>query len=727
MYYRVSRLWSICPLCAVLLTAAGTSLGADVALTRDGQTITKSAQIKSGIHRVPDTADDGAILIKGDGITVDFQGAELLGCTDEQQPDQYTGKGLVLAGKNITLKNAKVRGYKVGILAIGCPGLTIEDVDISGNYQKHLLSTPEAEDGSDWIFGHENDQDQWIKNYGGGMYIKDSDGITIRRVKARHGQNGILLSRVNNSKIYDNDCSFISGWGLGLWRSSKNIITRNAFDFCVRGYSHGVYNRGQDSAGIFMFEQCCDNVLAENSVTHGGDGFFGFAGREALGEATPPSSDFDYKRRGNNNNLLIDNDFSYAPAHGIEMTFSFGNKFIRNRLVENAICGVWGGYCQDTLIEGNLMEGNGQGAYGLERGGVNIDSGRNNWIVKNTLKNNACGVHLWGPANKAFVERAWGKANQPASVNTVIAFNTFDGDKLAIQLRGENEVSLESNTFKGVGKEVDASPKSKVEKHAHVRDFETPKYEVYGQTHPVGARKQLRGRQNIIMTEWGPYDFTDVLLYPKRVSGSETATLRVLGPSAGKFTVVKVDGDVKVSPTGGELPGKLTVTAPGPGFHPFTVEVEAGGKTLKAGGSLLWADWDVKFYKWTVADDPRDKPDRWKAIIEGTPIDQRKVTSIDFKWGSGALGPGLPADYFGTVATTTMKLPAGKYKVATVSDDGIRVWVDGKLVVDDWTWHPPKENDAEVSLAEGEHKIRIEHFEIDGMAQLQFSLEPAKK
>jgi len=40
-------------------------------------------------------------------------------------------------------------------------------------------------------------------------------------------------------------------------------------------------------------------------------------------------------------NLLVGNDFSYAPAHGIEMTFSFGNVFYHNRLVENAICGIW--------------------------------------------------------------------------------------------------------------------------------------------------------------------------------------------------------------------------------------------------------------------------------------------------------------------------------------------------------------------------------------------------
>src|SRR4029079_888640 len=130
---------------------------------------------------------------------------------------------------------------------------------------------------------------------------------------------------VNDSKVYDCDCSFLSGWGLALWRGNRNMITRNSFDFCVRVSSHGVYNRGQDSAGILMFEQCSKNVIAENSVTHGGDGIFGFAGKEALGEKPPPFRLFDSTRLGCNDNLFVRNDLSYAPAHGLEMTFSFGN------------------------------------------------------------------------------------------------------------------------------------------------------------------------------------------------------------------------------------------------------------------------------------------------------------------------------------------------------------------------------------------------------------------
>ena len=108
--------------------------------------------------------------------------------------------------------------------------------------------------------------------------------MTVRRCRVRDSQNGLILDRSRESKVYDNDFSFLSGWGVALWRCTKDVLSRNVLDFCIRGYSHNVYNRGQDSAGILFFEQNSDNVIAENSATHGGDGFFAFAGREALGE-----------------------------------------------------------------------------------------------------------------------------------------------------------------------------------------------------------------------------------------------------------------------------------------------------------------------------------------------------------------------------------------------------------------------------------------------------------
>ena len=107
--------------------------------------------------------------------------------------------------------------------------------------------------------------------------------IAVRPARAASRERAASKARSNGCTLYDDDFSFLSGWGLGLYRASKNVVSHCIFDYCVRGYSHDVYWRGQDSAGILMFERCCDNLFVHDSATHGGDGVFLFAGNDTEG------------------------------------------------------------------------------------------------------------------------------------------------------------------------------------------------------------------------------------------------------------------------------------------------------------------------------------------------------------------------------------------------------------------------------------------------------------
>ncbi|HZW11276.1 MAG TPA: right-handed parallel beta-helix repeat-containing protein, partial [Phycisphaerales bacterium] len=502
------------PLPALLALAAGGACAQPelplVTVSADNTRIDQSCRVQVPDGAVIADADgDGVIHIAADDITVEFVegGAELLGAPKDTPYEQLTGVGVRIDGrKNVTLKGAHAHYFKVGIWASDADGLVIERADVCDGYAMRLKSTPQAEDGSDWLWPHENDEHQWMSNYGAGIYVERSGGVTVKNCFARRRQNGIIIDRVNDSKIYDNDCSFLSGWGLAMWRSSRNVVSRNALDFCVRGYSHGVYNRGQDSAGILFFEQCSENLIAENSATHGGDGFFGFAGREALGEKPGPEG-FSVERAGCNDNLIINNDFSYAPAHGIELTFSFGNRFIGNHLVGNAICGVWGGYSQDTLIAGNLFESNGEMAYGMERGGVNIEHGAGNVVKDNIFRKNKCAVHLWWDNDEGLLKSPWSQANHRGSTDNEILRNRFEGDLIAIQLRECTETRVGGNQFEDVATILEATPGSEPEEVAVTTElFQAPEYEALGETEPVGARADLAGRENIVMGDYFPWD-----------------------------------------------------------------------------------------------------------------------------------------------------------------------------------------------------------------------------
>ena len=79
------------------------------------------------------------------------------------------------------------------------------------------------------------------------------------------------------------------------------------------------------------------------------------------------------------------------------------------------------------------------------------------------------------------------------------------------------------------------------------------------------------------------------------------------------------------------------------------------------------------------------------------------------------------------IARTRLALPQGTWRLATTSDDGVRVRIGDRVVLENWTWHGPTRDVAEyVQAADGEVDIVVEHFEIDGFAVLRFDLEPAK-
>jgi hypothetical protein len=91
---------------------------------------------------------------------------------------------------------------------------------------------------------------------------------------------------------------------------------------------------------------------------------------------------------------------------------------------------------------------------------------------------------------------------------------------------------------------------------------------------------------------------------------------------------------------------------------------------------------------------------------------------IDFDWGNSSPGKGLPADGFSVRWTGSIRLPKdGKYNFYTISDDGIRLWVDDNLVIDNWTDHSAGENQGQIELwGARPHPIRLEYYENSGAA-----------
>jgi len=148
-------------------------------------------------------------------------------------------------------------------------------------------------------------------------------------------------------------------------------------------------------------------------------------------------------------------------------------------------------------------------------------------------------------------------------------------------------------------------------------------------------------------------------------------------------------------------------------------------RTSVQGGLLSRIGWEASWFLWDEATDPRGDLERWRAL-RFTPRARRTVTGWEDPWG-GQMQETVGDRNFGLHATATLQLfQAGTYLLSARSDDGLRILVDGEVVLESWTWKPATEEVAQIELSSGTHDLILEYFQIDGPAVLQLSLDPAR-
>ncbi len=733
-----------------------------IAIEGDDLVVTASTRVKPGTYAVADLDGDGVVHVRGKGVRLDLTGVTLVGAAAGADPATYAGIGIsVEGGEGVEVVGGSARGFRVGLRAHACAAFAVTGFDGSGNRRDRLKSTPEAEDGGDWLWPHENDEGQWETRYGGAISLVACEGAKVTGCSARHGQNGLLLSRCDGSTIAANDFSFNSGWGVALWRTSRCAITRNRCDFCVRGYSHGVYARGQDSAGFLVFEQCSDNLFASNSATHSGDGFFLYAGNETLKKTG---------KGGCNGNRVVRNDFSHAVANGIEATFSDGNVFDEN-VLDDCDHAVWAGYSTGTTIARNRISACAHG--------VSIEHGSGNRVHENEIRACGVGVHLWCDEDKDLLESAFGRSHQGApSERNVVASNRFTDCTTALRLDGDDRCVVAGNRFDASGIAIHVSGERGppgvygnafgalrcVEGAVAVRsDGPTPwrlgpnawstfpqrlsgsvaleerREGVVGEpgmpptvevpalpegAGPAVARFRRLDRSAIFVDEAGPVEPSEVRIVGAGTRARRDGTIHVRGPDVA-FAAESLDPAFTVEPHSGRTPAVLRLRpaacAPARAFAPYAVRVTAGGQQKTFRGTLWSLLWRVRFYEWTK--DPREDAGAFAQLVAGPPTDEVSMPALHGSW-PGKPSPKVRGDRFATVSEAKGTFPPGRYRIHVTSDDGVRVLVDGKVVIEDWTWHGPKDADVDVELTAGEHALRVEHFELDGHATLRVRLDP---
>ncbi len=99
-----------------------------------------------------------------------------------------------------------------------------------------------------------------------------------------------------------------------------------------------------------------------------------------------------------------------------------------------------------------------------------------------------------------------------------------------------------------------------------------------------------------------------------------------------------------------------------------------------------------------------------------TRVDQK----IDFDWGAGQPDPAVAFDNFSVRWSRRIHLNAGFYNFVATSDDGVRIYVDDRLVINQWREMQGQTTVQGVFIPGGFHDIKVEYFEGLGAARIKF-------
>ena len=118
----------------------------------------------------------------------------------------------------------------------------------------------------------------------------------------------------------------------------------------------------------------------------------------------------------------------------------------------------------------------------------------------------------------------------------------------------------------------------------------------------------------------------------------------------------------------------------------------------------------------------------WQALywnnrtLTGTPVLARQESAVDYNWGTGSPeAQTINADSFSARWTAQISLEAGTYRFDVVSDDGVRLFIDGTKQIDGWSDHPATTYQYTLQHDGGSLSLILEYYEHEEAAQVKLS------
>jgi hypothetical protein len=97
---------------------------------------------------------------------------------------------------------------------------------------------------------------------------------------------------------------------------------------------------------------------------------------------------------------------------------------------------------------------------------------------------------------------------------------------------------------------------------------------------------------------------------------------------------------------------------------------------------------------------------------------------INFDWGVGSPDPSVPADHFSVRWTRPVSLSAGRWRFHATADDGVRLYVDGLPIIDQWHTTGSVTYNTSLALSGGNHYLRLDYYDNIEQARIHLWWEP---
>ncbi len=147
---------------------------------------------------------------------------------------------------------------------------------------------------------------------------------------------------------------------------------------------------------------------------------------------------------------------------------------------------------------------------------------------------------------------------------------------------------------------------------------------------------------------------------------------------------------ISVAPPGSATPTPNPTSVPPPGSKPPIAAPESG-------------TWKGEYFN--------------NEDLSGAPVVVRDDSAIDFDWDHGSPQAGvINDDHFSVRWSRNIYFQGSLWRFKTTTDDGVRLWVDGDLVIDQWRTMRNESFETKIWLDEGVHAVRMDYFDRTGNA-----------